>query len=187
MEAMIWIGLIILFVVVEIATVGLTSIWFAGGALISLILCLCGVGLGWQIGVFFVVSLILVAFTRPWAVKYLKPHLIRLNQRITFLESRVVTDAIGNHTAVWDEAFSCWARATLKSSVENTEAGVTKETQTLEFLIRQSQHWMPSVTGNRILFQGNIYDITGITPDYLHKDYLKLTAEARKAGQNDQY
>ena len=40
MEAMIWIGLIILFVVVEIATVGLTSIWFAGGALISLILCL---------------------------------------------------------------------------------------------------------------------------------------------------
>ena len=37
MEAMIWIGLIILFVVVEIATVGLTSIWFAGGALISLI------------------------------------------------------------------------------------------------------------------------------------------------------
>lgn len=59
MEAMIWIGLIILFVVVEIATVGLTSIWFAGGALISLILCLCGVGLGWQIGVFFVVSLVL--------------------------------------------------------------------------------------------------------------------------------
>ena len=110
-----------------------------------------------------------------------------LNQRIAFLENRVVTDAIGNHTAVWDEAFSCWARATLKSSVENTEAGVTKETQTLEFLIRQSQHWMPSVTGNRILFQGNIYDITGMTPDYLHKDYLKLTAEARKAGQNDQY
>ena len=86
-----------------------------------------------------------------------------------------------------NETFSCWARVTLKSSVENTEAGVTKETQKLEFLIRQSRNWMPSVTGNRILFQGNIYDITGITPDYLHKDYLKLTAEARKAGQNDQY
>ena len=110
-----------------------------------------------------------------------------LNQRITFLENRVVTDEIGNHTAVWDEAFSCWARVTLKSSVEHTDVGVTKETQKLEFLIRQSRNWMPSVTGNRILFQGNIYDITGITPDYLHKDYLKITAEARKAGQNDQY
>ncbi|ERJ96488.1 hypothetical protein RUMCAL_01155, partial [Ruminococcus callidus ATCC 27760] len=54
-------------------------------------------------------------------------------------------------------------------------------------LIRQSRNWMPSVTGNRILFQGNIYDIIGITPDYLHKDYLKLMAEARKAGQNGQY
>ena len=110
-----------------------------------------------------------------------------LNQRIAFLENRVVTDEIGNHTAVWDEAFSCLARVTLKFSVEHTDAGVTKETQTLEFLIRQSRNWMPSVTGNRILFQGNIYDITGITPDYLHKDYLKITAEARKAGQNGQY
>ena len=110
-----------------------------------------------------------------------------LNQRITILENRVVTDEIGNHTAVWDEAFSCWAKVTLKSSAEHTDAGVTKETQTLEFLIRQSRNWMPSVTGNRILFQGNIYDIIGITPDYLHKDYLKLMAEARKAGQNGQY
>ena len=110
-----------------------------------------------------------------------------LNQRITFLVNRVVTDEIGNHTAMWDEAFSCWAKVTLKASSEHTDAGVTKETQTLEFLIRQSRNWMPSVTGNRILFQGNIYDIIGITPDYLHKDYLKLTAEARKAGQNGQY
>ena len=110
-----------------------------------------------------------------------------LNQRITFLVNRVVTDEIGNHTAMWDETFSCWARVTLKSSVENTEAGVTKETQKLEFLIRQSRNWMPSVTGNRILFRDVTYNITSVTPDYLHKDYLKLTAEARKAGQNDQY
>ena len=110
-----------------------------------------------------------------------------LNQRITFLENRVVTDAIGNHTAVWDETFSCWARVTLKSSVENTDAGVTKETQTLEFLIRQSPHWMPSTTSNRILFRDVTYNITSVTPDYLHKDYLKLAAEAKKAGQNDQY
>ena len=64
-----------------------------------------------------------------------------LNQRITFLVNRVVTDEIGNHTAVWDEAFSCWAKVTLKASSEHTDAGVTKETQTLEFLIRQNQHY----------------------------------------------
>ena len=110
-----------------------------------------------------------------------------LNPRITFLVNRVVIDEIGNHTDVWDEAFSCWAKVTLKASAEHTDAGVTKETQTLEFLIRQSQHWMPSVIGNRILFRDVTYNITSVTPDYLHKDYLKLVAEARKAGQNDQY
>ena len=110
-----------------------------------------------------------------------------LNQRITFLVNRVVTDEIGNHTAMWDEAFSCWAKVTLKASSEHTDAGVTKETQTLEFLIRQSRNWMPSVTGSRILFRDVTYNITSVTPDYLHKDYLKLMAEARKAGQNGQY
>ena len=40
-----------------------------------------------------------------------------LNQRIIFLENRVVTDEIGNHTAVWDEVFSCWAKVTLKASL----------------------------------------------------------------------
>ena len=106
-----------------------------------------------------------------------------LNQRITLLEQRVKVDAIGNHTAVWDEAFSCWARATLKSSVENTDAGVTKEVQTLDFYIRQQRQWMPSTSANRILFQGVVYDITSVTPDFIRKDYLKLTATARKAGE----
>jgi len=106
-----------------------------------------------------------------------------LNQRITFLENRVVTDEIGNHTAVWDETFSCWARVTLKSSVENTDAGVTKEVQTLDFYIRQQRQWMPSTSANRILFQGMVYDITSVTPDFIRKDYLKLTATARKAGE----
>ena len=110
-----------------------------------------------------------------------------LNQRITILEHRTVIDEIGNHITKWEETFSLWAKVTLKASAEHTDAGVTKETQTLEFLIRQSQHWMPSVTGNRILFRDVTYNITSVTPDYLHKDYLKLTAEARKAGQNDQY
>ena len=44
-----------------------------------------------------------------------------LNQRITLLEQRVKVDAIGNHCNQWEEAFSCWARVTLKSSVENAD------------------------------------------------------------------
>lgn len=108
-----------------------------------------------------------------------------LNQRITLLEQRVKVDAIGNHCNQWEEAFSCWARVTLKSSVENADTGVTKEVQTLDFYIRQQRQWMPSTSANRILFQGVVYDITSVTLDFIRKDYLKLTATARKAGEND--
>ena len=111
-----------------------------------------------------------------------------LNQRITFLENRVVTDEIGNHTAVWDEAFSCWAKVTLKSSAEHTDAGVTKETQTLEFLIRQSPASLNINSINfRILFRNSIYNVTGITPLYDHNNYMKIEGEIRKAGASDDY
>ena len=59
-----------------------------------------------------------------------------LNQRITFLVNRVVTDEIGNHTAVWDEAFSCWAKVTLKASSEHTDAGKNMQQMLLIYIIK---------------------------------------------------
>lgn len=44
----IWLGLLILFLVIEIATVGLTTIWMAGGTLGAIILDLVGLNLWWQ-------------------------------------------------------------------------------------------------------------------------------------------
>ena len=48
-----------------------------------------------------------------------------LNQRIAFLEHSTKIDGIGNHKARWEEAFSCWAAVSVKTSTETTEAGVT--------------------------------------------------------------
>ena len=73
-EAIIWLGLLVIFLVVEIATVGLTSIWLAGGALAALILDIAGLNIWWQIGVFIVISFILLIFTRPFAAKYINSH-----------------------------------------------------------------------------------------------------------------
>ena len=66
-----WLAVIVITAVIEIITVGLTSIWISGGALAALIVCLCGGHPGLQIAVFFVVTFILLYFTRPWAKKYL--------------------------------------------------------------------------------------------------------------------
>lgn len=70
----VWLGLLILFLVIEIATVGLTTIWMAGGALGALILDLAGLNLWWQIGAFLVVSFTMLVFTRPFVVKYINSY-----------------------------------------------------------------------------------------------------------------
>ena len=81
----------------------------------------------------------------------------KLNQRITILEHRTVTDEIGNHITKWEENFSLWASVTSKSVTETTDAGVTKEVQKLEFLIRQSPASLNlGSTAFRILFRNNI-------------------------------
>ena len=49
-EAIVWLALFVILLIVELLTVGLTSIWFAGGALAALILELLGVDFIWQIG-----------------------------------------------------------------------------------------------------------------------------------------
>ncbi|MCM1530600.1 MAG: phage head closure protein [Alistipes sp.] len=113
----------------------------------------------------------------------------KLNQRITILEHSTKIDNISNHKAQWDELFSCWAAVSVKNSVENSDNGTTKEIQTLQFMIRQNSMTMGiSTTANRISFRGVMYDIVGISPNFECRDYLKITAKARKAGDcNDIY
>lgn len=66
----IWLGLFVLFLVIEIITMGLTTIWFAGGALVAFLVAILGMGPAVQIVVFAIVSLVLLAVTRPLAMKY---------------------------------------------------------------------------------------------------------------------
>ena len=111
-----------------------------------------------------------------------------LNQRITILEHRTVIDEISNHITKWEETFSLWANVTVKTASETTDAGITKEVQKLEFLVRQSPASLNiNSTNFRILFRNSIYNITGIIPLYDHNDYLKIEGETRKAGVPDDF
>ena len=42
-----WLGVMVVTIVIEIITVGLTSIWLTGGALAALIVCALGAPWGW--------------------------------------------------------------------------------------------------------------------------------------------
>lgn len=68
----IWAGLIVLFTIVEALTLGLTSIWFAVGALGALIASALGFGLAVQLVIFLVVAFVLSYYTRPIAKKVFK-------------------------------------------------------------------------------------------------------------------
>ena len=76
---LLWIILLIVFVLGELATIGLTSIWFAAGALAALITAMAGASPIVQFFVFLVVSILLLAATRPWASKYVNAKMQRTN------------------------------------------------------------------------------------------------------------
>lgn len=61
----IWLGLLVLFIVFELITTSLTTIWFAGGALVAFVMALVELPVWAQIVAFFVVSIVLLIFTRP--------------------------------------------------------------------------------------------------------------------------
>ena len=65
----IWIAIIILALVVEALTAGLTSIWFVPAAAVCIVLELCKVNQGAQILVFLLISLILVICFRKLSKK----------------------------------------------------------------------------------------------------------------------
>ncbi len=67
-----WLGLMLILIAIEALTVSLTTIWLATGSLVAFILALFNVPLWIQITVFLAVSVVLIIFTRPVAVKYLK-------------------------------------------------------------------------------------------------------------------
>lgn len=96
MMIIIWIALIVVFLVIEIATVGLTTIWFAGGSLVALIAAAFGAPYWLQVVMFIAVSLVLLLFTRPWAMKYLNPHKVKTNYEDAIGKTVRITERIDN-------------------------------------------------------------------------------------------
>ena len=99
MNTFIWLGLMILFLIVEATTVTMVSLWFAGGALAALVLSLLGCGFVWQIGAFLIVSTALLALLRPLARKHFTPQIVRTNVDSVIGTKGYVTADIDNLAA----------------------------------------------------------------------------------------
>ncbi len=93
---LIWIGLFIILIIIEIFTVGLTTIWFAIGALAAAGVNTLGANLIIQIIVFFAVSIVLMIFTRPWAAKHLNQKRLKTNYESKIGEVIKITERVDN-------------------------------------------------------------------------------------------
>lgn len=99
LAAFVWLGLMILFLIAEGATVSLVSLWFAAGAVVAMFAALLGAGAWLQTGLFLAVSGALLLMLRPIVRRYLVPKITATNVDSLVGATGLVTVAIDNVTA----------------------------------------------------------------------------------------
>ena len=86
-----WLIVLVVMLVIEMATLSLTTIWFAGGALVAIISSMCGAKVSLQIFIFLAVSLLILFLIRPSAVKYFNGKRTKTNaSSLIGLEAKVL-------------------------------------------------------------------------------------------------
>jgi len=96
LPSVIWLALLILFSLVEAATVGLVSVWFAAGALAALLATFFTGNIWLQIAIFSAVSVVALLVLRPLSKKYVSPKAVATNADRAIGQEAVVTEDIDN-------------------------------------------------------------------------------------------
>lgn len=89
-----WLVIFLLLLGIEIATLGLTTIWFAVGSIAAFIATLFGADITLQIILFLVVSILSLVLTRPLAKKYLEKDKVKTNVDEVIGKTAVITKEI---------------------------------------------------------------------------------------------
>lgn len=115
-----WLVVLIISIGIEVATLGLASIWFAPGALAAIIAAALNAPVVVQIILFFVVSLLLLYFTRPIAVKYFNKDRIKTNVESLVGKQAIVISEIDNLQGIGQVVVNGqeWSARTVKEGIK---------------------------------------------------------------------
>ena len=142
MNVIFWAVAVVAFVILELATVGLASIWFALGALCALIAALLGAPLWLQIVCFAVVSVATLLLTRPLAKKYINSKTTATNADRVIGRRGVVKeriDELAGTGAVLADGKMWSARTVDGSSAEPDDIVTVREIRGVKLIVeRQS-------------------------------------------------
>ena len=145
MIPLIWVGVMVLFGVLEAVTVGLTSIWFVVGGIGGLIVSMLNGPIWLQLVVFFLVSIGCMIAARPLVVKYINKAAVATNaDRVLGAKARV-TEAIDNAVpvgAVYVDGKTWSARS---ESGENIPVGTMVRVKRMEGVRLFVEEWKEEV------------------------------------------
>ena len=136
----IWIGLIVIFVIVEAATVQLVTVWFAVGGIAGLIAYTFGLEIWMQILIFAVVSAVALAVTRPFVKRFTKGRKQPTNADRYIGQEATVTEPISNELskgAVRIGGLEWTARTVDNSEVDKGERVTVEAIEGAKLLVKR--------------------------------------------------
>lgn len=107
----------------------------------------------------------------------MNPGLLR--HRITLQKFMVITDPDGFTTQQWQDVATVWAAVENLHGREYWEAAAVQAENTVKFTIR----YRPDIDQTmRIVFRGQVYEITAIDNVKYRNEYIEIKAVAQNAG-----
>lgn len=97
--ALIWLVILVVLLIIEVLTLNLTTIWFAGGAVVALVATYFKVDFSVQVVLFLAVSLLVLFLLRPSVVKKYNSKLVQTNARALIGQKASVIETINNDEA----------------------------------------------------------------------------------------
>ena len=138
MTVIFWAVATVAFIILELATVGLASIWFALGALCALIAALLGAPVWLQVVWFVIVSVATLLLTRPLAKKYINSRATATNADRVIGHKAVVKeriDELAGTGAVLADGKMWSARMLDGGSAEIGDIVVVREIQGVKLIV----------------------------------------------------
>ena len=130
--AIAWLVMMVLSIWIEVSTITMVSLWFAAGALVSMIAALLGAQLWLQMVLFIAVSGVLLLLLRPIARKYFTPRITRTNVDAVVGTTGIVTREINNLLAEGQVKLSGLEWSARSTSGENIAEGTQIKVDRIE-------------------------------------------------------
>ncbi len=142
MEMIFWLVVFVVLLLIEIATMGLTTIWFAGGALVAFLASYIGFDIVVQVLVFLIVSILLLVLTRPLAVKFFNKDRQKTNAESLIGQKAVVKEEINTLQATGRVEVNGmeWSAKTEETDIIATDAVVViKGIQGVKLIVEKEE------------------------------------------------